>query len=100
MEQELPILSEYLSSLPVLSGVRVALSLVFCVVFCTELFVFLAIVLSVLLRFTASDYSFGIFKLFFLSSAIFCSSNTNFGRKNNRHAGSAYKTFQAYGILV
>ena len=79
MEQELPILSEYLSSLPVLSGVRVALSLVFCVVFCTELFVFLAIVLSVL-RFTASDYSFGIFKLF-LSSAIFCSSNTNFGRK-------------------
>jgi len=38
--------------------------LVFCVVFWRSLFVFLAIVLSVLLRFTDSDYSFGICKLF------------------------------------
>jgi hypothetical protein len=49
---------------PGLSLVRVAQSLVFCVVFCTSLFVFflLAIVLSVL-RFTADDYLFGILDL-------------------------------------
>jgi len=48
-----------------LSGVRVTRSLVFCVVFCRSLFVLflLAIVLSVLLRFTDSDYPFGISKL-------------------------------------
>jgi hypothetical protein len=47
--------------------VRVAWSLVFCVVFCRLLFVLflLAIVLSVILRFINSDYPFGIFKLFF-----------------------------------
>jgi len=44
-------------------GVRAAPSFVFCVVFCRQLFVllffpFLAIVLSVLLRFTDSDYPF------------------------------------------
>ena len=51
---------------PVFSGVRVARSLVFCVLFCRSVFVilFLVIILSVLLRFTASDYLFGIFKLF------------------------------------
>jgi uncharacterized membrane protein YbhN (UPF0104 family) len=50
---------------PVFSGVRVARSLVFCVLFCRSVFVilFLVIILSVLLRFTASDYLFGIFKL-------------------------------------
>jgi hypothetical protein len=53
------------------SGVRVTRSLVFCVVFCRSLFVLcpfvpfpLAIVLSILLRYTYSDYPFGIFKLF------------------------------------
>ena len=51
-------------SLPGLSGVRVARSLVFCVVFCRLLFIlFLTIALS-LLPFTASDYLFDIFKLF------------------------------------
>jgi len=55
----------------VFSGVHIARSLVFCVVFCRSLFVllpffFLAIVLSVLLRITASDYPFVVFKLFFL----------------------------------
>ena len=50
---------------PIISGVRVTRSLVFCVVFCRSLFVhlsyfFLAIVLSVL-RLTDSDYSFGTF---------------------------------------
>ena len=56
---------EHLRSPPVLSGVRVVRYLVFCVVFCRSLFVLfrLAIVLSVL-RFTYSDYAFGIFKLF------------------------------------
>ena len=50
---------------PIVSGVRVARSLVLCVVFCRLLFVLfhLAIVLS-LLRFTASDYAFCIFKPF------------------------------------
>ena len=53
---------------PGFSGVRVTRSLVLCVCFvdrclasCSFL---LAIVLSVLLRFTDSDYPFGIFKLF------------------------------------
>ena len=79
-------LQKHLSSPLVLSGVHVPQSLVFCVVFYRSLFVLfffrhcivcssvfwplyclffclLAIVLSVL-RFTAFDYLFGIFKLF------------------------------------
>jgi hypothetical protein len=50
------------------SGVRVARPLVLSVVFCRSLFVIflLAIVLSVLLRFTDSTCPFGIFQLFFL----------------------------------
>jgi hypothetical protein len=55
---------------PVISRVRVAQSLVFCVVFCRSWFSsffpfsFLVIVLYVLLRITASDYHFDIIKLF------------------------------------
>ena len=51
---------------PVFSVVRVAQSLVFCVVYWRSLFVLfiLAILLSVLFRFTASDYPFGVIKLF------------------------------------
>ena len=51
---------------PCFSGVCVTRSLVFCVMFCRSLFVhfLLAIVLSVLLWFTASYYPFGIFKIF------------------------------------
>ena len=50
-------------------GVRAARSLVFCVVFCRSLFALfvlflLSILLSVLLRFTDSDYPFCIFKHF------------------------------------
>jgi hypothetical protein len=47
--------------------VRVTRSLVLMRMFCRSLFVLLilAIVLSVLLRFTDPDYPFGIFKLFF-----------------------------------
>ena len=33
---------------------------------------YVAIVLSVLLRYTDSDYPFGIFKLFFLSITVYC----------------------------
>ena len=66
--QEQLTLPEYLISSPVFSGVRVTRSLVFCVVYCRSLFFILfffllAIVLSVCLRFTNSDYSFGILKL-------------------------------------
>jgi hypothetical protein len=69
VEQELLIPPEYLSSPSVLSGIRVTRSLVLCVYF-VDPFVFflLAIVLSVLLRYTDSDYPFGIFKLFTLQS--------------------------------
>ena len=54
---------------PPFSEVRVARSLGFCVVFCRSLFALLpffllSIVLSVRLRFTASDNPFSIFKLF------------------------------------
>ena len=64
--QELNTPPAYLSSPPAFSGVDVARYLVFCVIFCRSLFVLflLAIVLSVLLRLTASDYTFGICKLF------------------------------------
>jgi hypothetical protein len=48
---------------PVFSGVRVTPSLIIFAMFCRSLFVLLVIVLSVL-RFTDSDYPFGIFKLF------------------------------------
>ena len=69
VKQELLTLSEHMSSSSIFSRVRVAQSLVFCVVFCRSLFcsfvIFLfAITLSVLLRFTDSVYPFGIFKLF------------------------------------
>ena len=52
----------YLSYWNFISGVRIARSLVFCVVFCRSLSVLLVIVLSVILRFTSSGYPVGIFK--------------------------------------
>ena len=54
VEQELLSLPKNMSLTPVFSGVCVGRSLVFCVVFCRSLLVFLAIVVSVIL-FTASD---------------------------------------------
>ena len=69
VEQELFTLPEHLNSPPVFSGVRVTRSIVLCVCFvdrCLPNF-FLAIVLSVLLRKTDSDYHFVIFKLFLLN---------------------------------
>ena len=59
--------------IPDVSGVLVVQSLVFCVVFCTSLFVFfsfsLANLFSVFLQFTDFYYFFGIFN-FFLSELI------------------------------
>jgi hypothetical protein len=65
MEQQLLALPEHMSSPPVFNRVRVAQSLVFYVVLCRSLFVLflLAIVLSVLLQLTASNYIFGILDL-------------------------------------
>ena len=56
--------------IPVINGVRVFHFLDFCVVFCRSLFVLfrLTIALSALLRFTDSDYPFGIFKLFLMNT--------------------------------
>ena len=70
MEQELLTIPEHLRSVPFISGVRVSRSLVLCVCFVDRCLCFcrvvfsLATVLSVLFRFTDSDYAFGIFKLF------------------------------------
>ena len=74
-EQELLTLPEHLSSPPDFSVARVARSLVFCVVFCRSLlglwsFFLLTIVLSVHLQFSASYYSFGIFKIFLRKTVI------------------------------
>ena len=68
VEQELLILPEQMSSPSVFSGVRVTRSLVLYVCFvdrCLSFF-FLAIMLSVPLRYTDSDYHFGIYKLFLM----------------------------------
>jgi len=74
LAQGLLSLLENMSSSQVYSGLRVARSLVFCVVLCRSLFVLLsffllAIVLSVL-RFKASDYPYGILKLLSTKSYI------------------------------
>ena len=62
VEQELPTLPEHPSSSPVFSRVRVTRSLVLYVCF-VDGCLSIAIV-SVLLRFTDSNYAFGSFKLF------------------------------------
>jgi len=71
VEQELLILPEHPSSTSVFSGIRVTRSLVLCVCVLDSWLFFvlflLANVLFVLLRFTNSDYPFGIFQLFLLS---------------------------------
>ena len=70
VEQELLILPEHISSPLTFSGVRVAWSLVLCIMFCRSLFVLflLAIVLCVSLRSADLDFPFGIFKLFLFQS--------------------------------
>ena len=61
------ILPEHLSSPPVFNGVRVTRSSVVCMCFvdrCLSLYIFyFGYCVSVLFRFTYSDYPFGIFKL-------------------------------------
>ena len=50
----------------VFSGVRIAHSLVFCVMFCRSLFVlFILVIVLSILRFTDSGYPFSISKVFF-----------------------------------
>ena len=67
VDQEMLTLPEHLSSPPVFGGVRATRSLVSYVCFadrCVSFCAFsLAILWSVLLRYTDSDYSFGIFKM-------------------------------------
>ena len=74
VEQELPTVPEHLEFTPVFSGVRVTRSLVLCVCFTDRYLSFitfsLAIVLSVLLRYTASDYYFSIFRSFLKYNAV------------------------------
>ena len=64
VEQELPTLPEHPSSSRVFSGICGTRSLIWCVCLLTVFVLFLvAIMLLVLLRFTDSDYRFGIFQL-------------------------------------
>jgi hypothetical protein len=72
VEQEMSTLPEHLGTSPVFSRVRVARSLVFCVVLLDFLLSFcpFSFVMFVL-RFAGSDYSIGIFKLFY---SLYCSS--------------------------
>ena len=72
MDLELLTLPEHLSSLPVFNGVHVTRSVVLyvclvdrCFVVCPFVLLLLASVVSVLLRYTDSDYPSGILKLFF-----------------------------------
>ena len=68
VEQKLHTILEHMSSAPVFSGVRVTWS--FILYLCFDIVVrpfvlfLLTILLSVLFRYTDSDYPFGIFKLF------------------------------------
>ena len=69
VEQELLTIWEHLRLSAVFSGVRVAKSLVFCVIFCRSLFILLFFFFWPLcclsfLQFTTSDYHCCIFKLF------------------------------------
>ena len=67
VERELPTIPEHLSSPPVCSGIRVTRSLVLCAFFIDRSFVLFLldfVLFVLLLRYTDSDYPFGIFKLF------------------------------------
>ena len=67
VEQELLTVSDHLRSPPVFGMARVtgSVGLCVCLVDCCLSFCAFPFVLSVLLRYTDSDYPFGIFKLFF-----------------------------------
>ena len=94
----MPTRPEYKSSYRAL----VARSLVFCVMFCRSLFVLflLAIVLSVI-RFTASDYRFGIFKLFLLEiETLFKKKRLNVFYKDTKHNAFLLKSTGSAVIFV
>ena len=64
VKEELPTFPEHLTSPPAFCELRIVRSLGFCVLFCIFVCLFLsAIALSVLFRFTDSDYPVGIFQL-------------------------------------
>ena len=103
VEQELLTHPEHMSSPPVFSGVRVTRSLVLCVCFVDSSLSFclflLAIVLSVLLRFTYSDYSFGIFKLFL--SFFYCRLKTvSYSRCCTGYSNGGSKPDCPYGMYI
>ena len=76
VEQKLITLPEHLDSPPVLSGVRVAQSSVFCVMFCRSLFVlFLLVIVLSVLRSTASDCPFLVSSNLSYSIVIFTTSS-------------------------
>jgi hypothetical protein len=68
VEQELPTLPEHLSSPPIFSEVRVARSLILCVVFSRSLFVLLSFFFWPLCCLSFSDYPFGFFKIWLRTS--------------------------------
>ena len=102
-EQELLTLPEHLSSPPVISGVRVTRSLVLCVCFeivvCPFVLFILATVLSVLLRFTASDYPYDIFKLFTLKRSKGDEKCTSNGKSNDSHSSIIYLGRRPYASV-
>jgi hypothetical protein len=63
LEQELLTLPKHLNPPPVISGICVSQSLVFCIVYCEPLSIFHLSSFG-LIRFTASGDILGIFKLF------------------------------------
>jgi hypothetical protein len=64
VEEKLLTIPEHQISPPVLSELRVARSLDFCVEFCASLFVLLLVIVLAVLRFTATAYPFYVLKLF------------------------------------
>jgi hypothetical protein len=90
---------------PIISGVRVARSLVFCVMFCRLLFYLFVlfrfvIVLSVLPRFTSSDYPFGILKLFLQMPRIIIITTKNERRLQPAHVIRQISKFRFQTLVI
>ena len=64
VEQELPTLTQHLHSPPVFSWIFNCMCMLYISLFVPFVLFLFAIVLSVLIRYSDSDYLFGIFKLF------------------------------------
>ena len=82
MEQELLTIPEHLSSPPVFRSVRVARSLVFSIVFCRSLFVFLSLFFSGRCIVYPSIYGFWLHSLV---SSYFSSTLSNWQQKQIQH---------------